>query len=664
VTFLKQSPFSPADRSEADTAIVSLDTFTMAVLSRGKTAADGGSDQGVPAKAAHSFAILWADLIRNLEAWSHVVDFGTKDSGGILKTQVVCDAPMLAAVAFSPILAQAGSAYLSHLHESYLSPTLSNFQNKRNIMLIVKAASSLRDSPRLSSRERFHLLALHFLLNNDHRKALSILNTLLESCPGDAFGLCLALDIANAIDRGSGLRAASSVAAYWNERGKTAITGQALPGHSIGCGLIAVGFAIGGQYRESEQIAEHTMRNDNKMAGGLAAWALAHVYDAEGRVSEGASLLSGFDGMQSFAECGFLFFDSILGGYGGSFVLGRAGASADQATLRIYDENFGRIFEYSGYNEQKSGPILRYAPLQRHEKLRQSMTKTATSLWGGLFPSAKKEISEISFVPSNLDGSISSQDACVSKPIILEDVLSWIPPTPPVLTEATILLLRLTMSGAINADDERWNDLQVAWTKVLTIEKKYSCTMGKNLFKGFSPLARITCSIVLDKPFSDGNEERTISSKLEKAANLLSRQMKIGQKNCENALASNAEDWREICILISEARSGWTRYMQGLEFTSNQIEPLFQDLDGLNLNFHNFCDYVICYSALKSKDSESLCIARSICSENVTLRLNSPENWWRYSLVLEELGDSAAAENARATSISLGAGEGGKVSAF
>jgi len=58
-------------------------------------------------------------------------------------------------------------------------------------------------------------------------------------------------------------------------------------------------------------------------------------------------------------------------------------------------------------------------------------------------------------------------------------------------------------------------------------------------------------------------------------------------------------------------------------------------------------------------DYESLCMARSICSEGTTLRGNCPEMWWRYGAVLDMLGDEVAAENARAASVSLGSGEGG-----
>ena len=70
-------------------------------------------------------------------------------------------------------------------------------------------------------------------------------------------------------------------------------------------------------------------------------------------------------------------------------------------------------------------------------------------------------------------------------------------------------------------------------------------------------------------------------------------------------------------------------------------------------------EHAVCFAALMAEDPGSLCIARAICSKGVTLRQNSPEEWWRYSLILEKLGDDIAATQAREASMSFGAGEGG-----
>ena len=55
---------------------------------------------------------------------------------------------------------------------------------------------------------------------------------------------------------------------------------------------------------------------------------------------------------------------------------------------------------------------------------------------------------------------------------------------------------------------------------------------------------------------------------------------------------------------------------------------------------------------------ESVSLARSVCSQGVTLRPNSPEEWWRYSIVLGLLGDDVASEDALAASLSFGGGQG------
>jgi len=262
----------------------------MVFLSRGNAAEGGGDDDGIPEKAAHSTAIVWADLIRNVVAWCHSPSSDNEES--------VCGAPMLVSTAFSPILAQAGSAYLQHLGNSYLFPPSADTDNdndndndrnqhRPNVLQMAQAASSLRNSPLLSKRERFHMLALHYLLHDDHPRALATLHDLLVHCPGDAFGLSLAIDVATALgDRTGALRAATSVASYWNERDRHTLTGQAaMPGHAVGSSLIAVGYAIGGRYGEAERIVERTKRTDTLGSPGLAAWTLAHVYDVEGRVS-------------------------------------------------------------------------------------------------------------------------------------------------------------------------------------------------------------------------------------------------------------------------------------------------------------------------------------------------------------------------------------------
>ena len=71
-------------------------------------------------------------------------------------------------------------------------------------------------------------------------------------------------------------------------------------------------------------------------------------------------------------------------------------------------------------------------------------------------------------------------------------------------------------------------------------------------------------------------------------------------------------------------------------------------------------EHAICFAACKSGDTDCLCLARSICSQGVTLRQNSPEEWWRYSIVLGLLGDEVGSEDALNNSINFGSGQGAR----
>ena len=53
--------------------------------------------------------------------------------------------------------------------------------------------------------------------------------------------------------------------------------------------------------------------------------------------------------VQVFDNCWFLFFDSILGGYDGRFVLDRDGARVDTIVIQKYDDNFGPVLGKTGY---------------------------------------------------------------------------------------------------------------------------------------------------------------------------------------------------------------------------------------------------------------------------------------------------------------------------
>eukprot|EP00560_Eucampia_antarctica_P003850 CAMPEP_0197836354 /NCGR_PEP_ID=MMETSP1437-20131217/28671_1 /TAXON_ID=49252 ORGANISM="Eucampia antarctica, Strain CCMP1452" /NCGR_SAMPLE_ID=MMETSP1437 /ASSEMBLY_ACC=CAM_ASM_001096 /LENGTH=103 /DNA_ID=CAMNT_0043442467 /DNA_START=1 /DNA_END=312 /DNA_ORIENTATION=- len=98
-----------------------------------------------------------------------------------------------------------------------------------------------------------------------------------------------------------------------------------------------------------------------------------------------------------------------------------------------------------------------------------------------------------------------------------------------------------------------------------------------------------------------------------------------------------------------EIRDGRTKEGQHLE----------RDFQGWDMDIRPFMEYVIFHTASITEDYHALCHARSICSESVVFRPNSPEAWWKYSIILDKLGDTVAAEDARSACISLGSGEGG-----
>jgi hypothetical protein len=124
--------------------------------------------------------------------------------------------------------------------------------------------------------------------------------------------------------------------------------------------------------------------------------------------------------------------------------------------------------------------------------------------------------------------------------------------------------------------------------------------------------------------------------------------------------------WAKVVQLLYEARTGW-----GFENEPQDSNSPFQheqptialnrDLVGFDISLGSFMEHAICHAAVKSEDHESLCIARSLCSESVALRSNSPENWYRYGVVLEKLGDEENAADAFHASVSLGSGEGGQL---
>ena len=602
-------------------ALISYDAFILQYITKGKASNDGGDEFGISAKAAHSTAIPWSDLILHLLRSCYEVD----GEGG-KRSRWLCRAPMLACATISPILALGGSSYLKLLDESYVKSMTPSFTTMAHAA--VSCLTNEIQYSYLTEREKYHLRTLGFLLDNDYTNALSSLRKLLNICPGDALGLSLAMDIAYVTgDKENAFHAATSVAAYWNERGQRSATGQtAIPGFAIGSSLIAVGLAVGGRYREAEQLVDIALKRDSGASSGLCAWALAHIYDCEGRVSEGTSAFTGY-GKEYYENCGFMFFDSILAGVGGRYILDRDGASADKVATRLYDEYFGRIFEYSGYDDSTKGAMFKSAPKSRRKILAESATGVASSVFSQLFGKDNQTEKQNEHIPTDLFTETKPKSRN------LEDIIAWLPPTPHFLTEATFFLTRLTINETIKADDERWAHLRSAWLKSLGTEQKYS--NGSNVFTE-SPVIRSTSSLVLGHHhFGD------YCSDAERMMSLLGNYMKLNNVNSN----IKQEQWEYIAETLSDIRC--------------RIGE--QNRFGWNQNYGNFLEHLICYASIESGNDEMLCLARSTCSESIFLRGNSPEAWFRYGIVLKKLGDEENAENAFQASISLGSGEGGNL---
>jgi tetratricopeptide (TPR) repeat protein len=622
-------------------AMAALDNHIVSVVSRGKSADGGGDEEGIPTKAAHSYAISWVEVLERAMQWN--LDSPSQGSvDDTARTITTTAAPMLVVAAVAPLLAQAGSAYVRHVDLILSSTTVAASPRSPAIIQMMPMAHYAAtfkdcDDGTVSPREQHHLKALHHLLNDEHRQALECYQKILQLCPGDALALSLALDVSSTLSDGAAaLRAATSVASYWNERGRRGlpgVTNAVQPGHSIGTALIAVGYAAGGRYVEAERLAEEALARDDAGAGGVAVWALAAAYDAEGRASEGTSMLGGYDGMQHYEKCGHLFHDSILSGYGARFALDRDAAGAGRSAGRIYESAFQRIIQYD--SEPDTIASVKMAPRNQRALMIKHAGGAAKSMFSSLFGGGSSN--------TNTDEPTQQSDSfAVERPQGTKrtaiDALTWLPPSPQVLTEATMLLLRLTFGGTISEKDYRWRDLKAAWEKLFDLHPKET---HKSSALAFYPLARVASSLVLgNKDLTNGNIE-PVFNKLAEGAYLLGRAMNLGGEGVDSDTNNEAtkEAWKTVANCLAEARRG-------------QI----WDMDARVL-----LDQGLCHAAVLSDDFESLCLARSVCSESVSLRPNSPESWWRYSVVLDRLGDENAAEDARGASVSLGSGEGGRL---
>lgn len=645
-------------------AVESFDGMTLCIVSRGASNLQTGNDgDGPDVKAMHSSAITWSELIKCASEWN---------SNGRSA------APMLAVAAIGPLLAQCGQDYV-HRIDKLLSATHSSTGTAPSTLWqIANYAASFRDAfistsddhtiPLLTPRERFHLHALHQLLQNNHRCAMGAYLRLLELYPGDLLGFSLALDVAYSLGDGEAARfAATNVSTYWSERGgETLRLNPSQSGQTLASSLVAVGLSSSSALSRAstaESLAETAIARDPEGAGGMSVWALSNILGSEGRSSEMASRLAGFDGTQLYQNCGFLNFHTRMAGYGGIAFLDRRGASSARSSLRLYDGGFAFLLDYSGNNAEgieNGGEEVILKDMRVPRSVASDVVGSIFSGWFSIDDSKQKEN-----YPSQKDQDTVPKTRC-QQPRTLEDALCWLPPSPLILTQATSLLFRLTLVDVVSQSDQRWVDLKAAW--------KYSLDAAANEDNThkpfeFMPMALLASSLLLNL---ESLHVKKLPRRLENAMqglNKLGKLLKLGQPRDGTSTASTtSSEWKEVLKHLASARETCQRwevpkgmdsatYLPSSSVDCNNSETNHQHPIGWDFDARQFLEHGLCYAALQVGDYDSLCLARAICSEGTTLRQNCPEVWWRYGVVLDMLGDEVAAENARAASISLGSGE-------
>ncbi|CAB9500783.1 repeat protein 38 [Seminavis robusta] len=680
-------------RDNTMNAMAAMDGFLLAIATKGKTCTGGGGEQGLEMKAAHAAAIAHAELLRHAKVWNgstedeeELTNVEKEDNGeGESQSEEQTTnnsqnksnanttnnsqkfAPMLVVAAVAPVLAQTGRGYIHFLdkllqHGDSLVPGMGPLQ----MMPLIETAIQRKDDPALNEREQQHILAMEQMMQYDYSTALMTYMKILQTCPGDVLALSLTMDLAYMLgDKAMALRAATSVSSYWNER-RGGIIQAAIPGYNIACSWQAVGFAVGGRREEAEQIAERNLAKDTQNTGAVTTWALAHVFDAEGRVAEGISYLANFDGTRNYEGCGLLFFDCRLTGYGALYSIDREQRGRGRSSaLRLYDANFERVFEYSGFSQGRAWTRpLRKAPIAWVQRDNDGEGSSAAKFLKNLLGAGSKteDLSETQIVvretlPPSLE--IDSFDPSC------EDVLTWLPPTPPLLTEATLLMFRLTLGGTVSTKDMRWDSLRNSWRTLLDLQKD---EFGNPVSLEHFPLACLAASILL--PVEDTGGDKLGNGRMARGLYMLGEMLDIG-----NMAAPDDEDAPKDIQVIAELepnfwlpaedslREEWKEIVDHLAAGVDGIGADDKVYRGLRFDHWDFesrpvVEHAICYAACRSGDTDSLAFARCISSHGVSLRKNSPEEWWRYSIILGLLGDQVASENALAVAVNIGSGQG------
>jgi hypothetical protein len=237
----------------------------------------------------------------------------------------------------------------------------------------------------------------------------------------------------------------------------------------------------------------------------------------------------------------------------------------------------------------------------------------------------------------------------------VEDVLTWMPPTCQLLADATMVLLQITLSGGLSKDNFRWKDLRTSWETLLEEQGDESLT--------FSIPIQLASSLLVKPPSSTTisthppNDSAAAVDQFSKGLYKMGTLLHLGGKETDEDRYTEEEwkkEWGLVVQYLSNGRNGYDA-----TFNDTQQQVVVGVEAGWDMDARPMVEHAIWYAATQAQDYESICVARSICSESVSLRSSSPQAWLRYSKILELLGDDVAADNARAASVAFGSGEGG-----
>jgi hypothetical protein len=667
VTFLN------AKRRDTTTnAMAALDGFVLAVITKGQTALQGGDEAGQFVRSAHAASVAWAEMLKHASVWNHP----KSDQ----------HAPMLAYIAVAPLIAVAGVGYMKHL-DTLLIQAKPGAPGMPRVQMhdMALEALTLKDNPRLNNREQYHLEVLESLLEDDHQTALAKCMRILRLCPGDALALSMTMDLAQVCgDKDAAFRAAGSVVSYWDDRAGGFIK-PSLPGHAMVNSLIALGFAVGGYHEYAEIRADRAMKEGRRKSGGLATWAQTHIFDARGGVAEGISALTNFDGQSNYEGAGLFHFDQRLGGWGIRFQIDREERGRGRSkALRMFDDHFDRILEYSGFAEgnpwqkpMQRAPVSWESKNLLEKKLRyeESTPSFLKGLLGvssplSLLSSKEKTKEDEDYELMVQDDYTLSRDFKTWEPTC-EDVLTWIPPMPQLLSDATLLMLRLTLNGTISRKNFRWDNLRRSWESMLDIQKKHGATCT------FCPLAVVSASMVLHPSETGG--DRIGNGRLAQGLYMMGQMLEFGNVGEDPVKEVNVSIYKETVAdsepdfwfpVKEDKKDQWKEIVFHLASAIDGIDHIDDGGDGRfdqRLQFKAWTfdsrpilEHAVVFASCKTGDIECLSLARSICSQGVALRPMSPEEWWRYSIVLGLLGDQVASEEAYNYSVIFGGGQGAK----